>query len=508
MWDGTVLFYRKLGQGEPSALTVFMEQANEHRVLWTKILFWVDYQFNGAMNSFLIAVNLALMVALWTALALAAKRLAGANRRAAFLAAMVVALPCFSWLQAENITWGYQSQFFLAYLLPLLALICMSRWIRDGREVWFASAILLGMAATVSMANGLLALPLLVVMLVVNLRLSVTRLLTLAGITAATIALWFHNYKVAHHPSAQAWEKVKLILTFLGAPGHFLFQSEWLGFGFGIAVIASMAYFAWVWAVGKTRDPLFSALFLFLLYVCAAAVAVAQGRPFDDYHMTLTSRYETPVMLAYAAIVLMFMHLGRDRAGTPAALATLLVAMTVIFLPTQTRAIGPEGPAQVAQRLQAAQALNLGVRDTEATKAVYPADTPAQVTNVLMRAKWALDANLGIFGMAPLRAARSAMGKTPDAAGLERCEGNLDVLQPIADDPGFQRMHGWAFDAAAQRVPPVAFVVANGVVAGTALTGVPRADVELVKPLAVGAGFSGYVQAGVAGGQIYCEKSR
>lgn len=503
MWDGTVLFYfeRKL-----RGIATFFEQANEHRVLWSRILFWADYKFFGALNYLTVAANLVLMTALWIALASAAKQLAGPNRRAGFIAAMLVALPCFSWLQSENITWGYQSQFFLAYLLPLLAFMCMARWMREGREAWYAGAIVLAVASTVSMANGLLALPLLIVMLLVNRRFGWLRLSLLFAITVAVFGLWFQGYVFRGHPVAPLTSQVQLILTFLGAPGHFLFRSEVLGFGLGTAVIASCAYFVWAWVAGRTRDPLYSGLVLFLVYVCAAGAAVARGRPFDDYHMTLTSRYETPVLLAYAAIALMYMHLGRHRAATPAVLATVLVSATVILVETQMTAIGPGGPLQVAQRMHAALALNLGVRDSETTKAIYPADEPAQVTNVLQRGQMARDANLGVFAFPPLRATRSAIGKAPEALGLVPCEGKVDLAYDIAADPKYQRIFGWAFDATLQAVPSATFIVAEGLVVGVGLTGRDRPDVEQAKPLAVNAGFGGYMRAGTVDTRMYCAK--
>lgn len=503
MWDGTVLFHfeRKL-----RGIATFFEQANEHRILWSRILFWADYKFFSALNYLTVATNLVLMATLWIALALAAKRLAGPNRRAGFIAAMLVALPCFSWLQAENITWGYQSQFFLAYLLPLLAFMCMARWMREGREAWYVGAVLLAAASTMAMANGLLALPLLIVMLLVNRRFGWLRLLLLFSITAAIFALWFRGYFFRGHPVAPLTEQAKLILTFLGAPGHFLFHSEVLGFGLGAAVIASCAYFICAWATGRTRDPLYSGLVLFLIYVCAAGAAVARGRAFDDYHMTLTSRYETPVLLAYAVTALMYMHLGRHRVATPAVLATVLACASIILVENQMTAVGAGGPLQVAQRMHAALALNLGIRDSETTKAIYPADEAAQVTNVLQRGQMARDANLGVFALPALQVTRLAIGKTPEALDLVSCEGHVDLVYDIAADPKYLRVFGWTFDATRQAVPSAAFIVAKGLIVGVGLTGRERPDVERAKPLAVRAGFGGYMLAGTTEARMYCAK--
>jgi len=502
MWDGTVVFHF---QRQTDGLSAFFGQANEHRILWSKVLFWADDALLGGLNHLLITANVVLMLALWASFAVAAGQLGMGNHRAAFLAAMLVALPCFSWLQAENINWGYQSQFFLAYLLPLLALLSMSQWMRNGQTRWYIGSVVLGVSSALTMANGLLALPLLITMMLLNRRWQIGRLLGLTVITIATIGLWLLNYKATVHAPAPFVEKAKFILAFLGAPGAWILQSHTLSMLLGACVILVGVFFAVVWLKGKTREPSYAALLLFLLYVGAAAAAAASGRASGGYQNAFAGRYETPVMLAYASIALMAMHLGRNRAGTSASLTTLLAATTVVLLPTQLQAINGTGTGQVQAKALASQALNLGVRDNAATQAVYPSDTPDRVDHIHRIAQKAISDNYGVFAQRDMRMAREAIGKSPAQLNLERCTGHIDTVERVAGDDRYVKLSGWAFSQPWNRIPQLAFLVANGQVAGVGFTGTDRPDVvRAVSPKAARSGFQGYAFSSATDLQIYC----
>lgn len=503
MWDGTVAFHFQL---QDEGAKAFFAQANEHRILWSKILFWVDYRLFGASNHFLVASNVALMTGLWVALALAAHRLAAPNRRAAFLAAMICALPCFSWLQSENITWGYQSQFFLAYLLPLLALLAMAGWMRDGRSVWFYGSVGLGVASSVSMANGLLALPLLVLMLLANRRFEIGRLVGLIAITVATIGIWLIGYQTAPHPAVSLLTRLKFLVAFLGAPGHWIFQSDALAFALGLALLLFGLYLAIAWLWGKTDEPAYSALLLFLLHVVAAGAAAAYGRGFGGYPAALASRYETPVLLAYCSVLLMAMHLGRHRVQSCASLATLLGALTVILLPTQLQAFSSAARTETQGRMLAALALDLNVRDNQTTSVIYPADSPEHVERIHRIARRAVAEDLGVFARHDLRNAREVLGKPIGILNLEPCKGNLDSILPIATDDEHVKLTGWVFNPRTEEVPSMAFIISDGRIAGIGLTGVDRPDVrEAVSSKARRAGFNGYALSSLTSdSRIYC----
>lgn len=507
MWDGTLQFYVARLQG--AHWSPFLEQANEHRIILSKILFWIDYRFFHGLSYFLIAANLALMVALWAALCVAARALMGEYPRLTSLCCALVAVPCFSWLQAENINWGYQSQFYMAYLLPLLALISMARWIHaPERTRWLAGAIVLGMLSTITMANGILALPLLIVMLILSGRCTRWRLIGLVVISGATLAGWLYHYQRMPHEGAPLRMLVKFLLMFLGAPLGWLFHLDPLTMLAGAAVICASAYLALQWVRGTTRDPMFLAMLLFVAHIGAAGAAATIGRAHFGLGAALAGRYETPLMLLYSSMFLMFVHLYRNRISTAATVKTLSVVVPVMLFAPQWGSIDPTGPELARQKMQSALALDLGIDDRAAIGRVYPEDSADQVAQVHRAAENGMRYNLSVFAQPELKAAREYLGRPPSGVGLEACHGNIDATAPIASDPKHIKVSGWVFDEATKRTPKLAFIVSDGLVVGAVLTGLERPDVtQVINPSAKRAGFEGYsLKVDPAAISIYCER--
>jgi hypothetical protein len=495
MWDGTVGFYVSLLQG--AGISAFVEQANEHRIVLSKILFWIDYRYFRGLSYSLIAVNVALMFSLWLALCLAARSLM--ERRLAHLCSALIAIPCFSWLQAENINWGFQSQFYLAYLLPLLALMSMARWIHEPSTRRFITTIALGVVSTITMANGLLALPMLILMLALSGRCTRWHIVILIAATALTLAAWLHHYHAMPHPRAPIKQMIEFLLIFLGGPIGFLFHSLLLAMLAGAAVICAAAYLALQWVAGKTRNPMFLALVLFALHVGAAGAAASIGRTHFGLGAALAGRYETPGLLLYSALLLLFVHLYRDRISTSAVVGSLSVFVPLLLLLPQFDALDGDGPTIATQRMSAMLGIALGINDEDSISRVY-----ASIDNLRHGAANAIRYNLSVFALPYLKSAPETIGRHPRDIGLMPCLGNIDHTYPIATDRNHTKLDGWVFDERDHRVPKIAFFVQDGIITGAAITGTRRPDVaSAIDPGAGKSGFEGYAKVGPKP-QIYC----
>ena len=491
MWDGTLAFNLAINQGRWSA---FFEQANEHRIVLAKILFLIDYRFFGGLSYFLIVVNIVLMTGLWVVLAVTARRLT--EPRTARLLTCIAGVLCFSWLQAENINWGYQSQFYMAYLLPLLAMLAMARYIASQRTGWFCLSAALGAASTLTMANGLSALPILVSMLLLYGRQFRTRTVVLVGITVITTALFFRHYQVQQHPIASPRAMIAFVLTFFGAPFAHVFQCQRLTFLVGTSCVVAVAFAVIKISIDRTRDPVALALAAFTLHIAAAGAAAALGRADLGLGAATAGRYETPVLVLYASLAIIFAHFWRNRAETKGSVATGLVAISIVLLASQLGALSTEGAQIARQRLQGALALALGIHDNERLGALYPVETPEQRHNLWATAHAAMDANLSVFSLPSFHIVRVALGKTPPA-GYRECQGYIDRLSSIPTDARYERIDGWAFNQRTHRTPATVLLVEHGIVVGTALTGTRRPDVaKIVNRSAIHAGFEGYAYEG------------
>ena len=163
MWEGTLNFHIKLMNGNDP---VWWIQHNEHRILLSRILFWIDYKFFEGQSIFLITINyvfagLASLVFIKFSNLVASQYLQRSDLRviAFFLISMM-----FFWSQNNNFTWAFQSQFFLAQLLPLSAFLFLALdKFYAHRLDFFITACLLGIFAAGSMANGIIAFPLMLI---------------------------------------------------------------------------------------------------------------------------------------------------------------------------------------------------------------------------------------------------------------------------------------------------------------------------------------------------------
>ncbi len=506
MWEHTVHFYADILDGRWSA---FLDQANEHHILISYALFWLDYRFFGGLSIFLIAVNVCLMGALWLCLCIAARSLLVEQRRLFIFCCVFVAIPCFSWLQSENINWGFQSQFYLAYLLPLASLLCMASWLETphaaSRFVW---AVVFAALSAFTMANGLLALPLLVVMLAVSERCIWRHMLCLITVAIGTFAAYSYHYGAIHHQSAPLKRMAEFLLIFLGSPVGVISHSLLLAMLAGATVIGACAFLAFQWLCGSVRHPFYLALLLFMAHVGAAGAAASVGRSGYGIDTALSSRYETPILLLYSAMFLLFVYVHRAKAATIPVVRVILVLAPLLMLKSQWAAIGQTGPEVARQRMQAALALNTGIDDREVIGRVYPQNDAIHVELIHQIAASAIQHDISIFALPSMQMAREWIGKPVPTRELIPCLGSVDTVTPVASDPRHVRFHGWAFDAQTRHVPPIAFIAEDNRVIGAVLTGVERPDVRAqIDHKAGHAGFEGYgSRIGAGRFAIYCPR--
>jgi hypothetical protein len=485
MWDGYVLAY--INSQRHGLAVEAVRQANEHRDILSRILFWFDLEFFGGLSRLLIPVNIALLVGLWLALCAAARHLiAGiALRRVVYLTAAAL---CFSWLQRENIVVGYQSQFFLASLVPLLAFEALAMG-------WFVTALVLMVASLGTMANGLLVPPLCVAMLLLGGDRK--RAIVAAAVGAAAIGAWFIQYTFIAHPPSPLPDVVTFVLTFLGSPFGAVADSETLGIVAGLIFIAAaLGLFAAWWRDDAPRPAMQLALFAFIAFVGASALITGIGRAGATPNAALVSRYATPALMAWGALAVLL----AARARPSPTLAAWIGLLAILGLSSaQWNAVNGEGRLVANDRNRAGLAIVLGIPDSETLGAVYPVERGAYFKTVT---DFAAAFHVSIFADdSPFTVAARRLGT---ASGFHPCGGNIEDVKAIEGSDAF-RVAGWVFDRDEGETPPFAYLARGGLIAGVLVTGLPRADVaEVIGRKAGNAGFTGYLEAPVSGATLVC----
>jgi hypothetical protein len=506
MWDGYLEFFLRITDGDSSA---WWTQHNEHRIMLARLLFWADIKWFGGTGWFLIAVNYFLAGAnalvFWRILRDAAATETPATGE--ILLGLMITAWLFLWSQEVNLTWAFQSQFFLAQLLPLCALYWLQKsiiGIKAGRRS-FLIACGFGLASVGTMANGILALPLMTFYALLT-RQSLLRTGALSILSVGTIFFYFNDYHAPVERSLLQDIKenpfgfAQYVLLYLGGPFFYLFGKG--GFGkvialeAGLALIVSSAWFA----IKSPRKPqemtLQLAMLFFILYIVGTAFGTAAGRLILGVDHALSSRYTTPALMAWCALLVLYSPgiltsvraRGTKRLLPFAALALLMIPLQINALRTDDKLF----ERKIAQ-------LALRVKDQTQIEHVHWSAELA-----LSIAEKAAAQNLSIFAMYPFSGAREQLGTFVQQQRLTACQGHLDSVEAIDGDARFVRIRGWMFNSTDRTYPHVIrFLNNQGKVVGYALTGQTRLDVaNAIDKKALLAGYRGYLLANQMGAAL------
>jgi len=497
MWDGYLAFYTRITHGD---WTAWWAQHNEHRIVLSHILFWIDLAWLGGKGWFLIVVNYLLVaisvILFWTILK---ERIGRESRSALILFGAFFCIWLYSWVQHENLTWGFQSQFFLACLLPLAAFYCLHKTlpnckIPDASSVtWLILSCVLGIASLGTMANGVLVLPLLLIEAVI-LRSRGTHIVTLALLAVVGPTLYFHDYHAiaAHGSLVQAVSETPLkllsyILLYLGGPFYYFLGkgpiAQYIAQALGLFLIGSSVYFLYRSLHSPRANSLCLALLVFLLYIGGTAVGTAGGRLI--FGVATTSRYMTPALFAWAALVALYApQLSKTvRSGRILRMAIPCIILLVLMFARQLHALESH-KSELFERKVAALALALQVKDQEQIETIYPdAEHVEQISREPIAKK------ISVFGEPIIENAIKLIGGAQPTMASEDCRGVLEKVRKIPSERKYVRVTGQLI---CEKSTKAVLLVKGGMVIGYALRGMLKPDLDSERQHL---GFKGYMLA-------------
>jgi hypothetical protein len=500
MWNGTLEFIMRIQNGEYAA---WWSQHNEHRIVLSRVLFWLDYKWFGDVGIFLIVVNYLLVGCAATLFWIMVRQEnpESASETVGALGFLLVGF-LFLWSQYNNLAWAFQSQFFLASLVPLLSFYSMHLAARSraGSMRYFSLAVAGGVASAGTMANGILVLPLLLTM-ALAMRASFSRVTVLAITTIVVLTAYFFDYRsvVGHGAPVESIMKhpfklIVYVLMYAGSPTHFLLGESSYGryaamlFGVLFAGLTLGVCYKGMQKRGEANLDL--ALAFFLLYVLITALGTGTGRIIFGLDQALSSRYTTPALMGWAAIAVSYspklIQVTQTRRNSALLVVGSIIAVMINF---QLAALKPQR-AVLFERQVAALALTLGANDAPQIGHVYPFIEPA-----LNIAKSAASRKLSVFSIFPYSVVREELGSPSKTARSSfACIGTIDTVE-LLDGGGAVKVVGWIFEPNTAKVPEfVRFIDKDGKISGFAFVGRNRPDVSgAVGPAAMLTGFQGYL---------------
>jgi hypothetical protein len=492
-------------------------QHNEHRLAVPRLFFLADLVLCRGNNALLLTCGLLVQLLHAGLLVWILRSDSSVFRRVYRFDASIAATFLFSAQQFTNLVWGFQIQFFLVYFTATAALTCLSLSARahyvagDQRAswVWLWAGMILGIASTYSMANGILVWPLLVLL---GMWLGLDRGRRTAVLVAAVLVVgsYLVGYRLPESSPRPLESLMRLnevllfAVAFVGSPADDL--AGWLLGRFGKTYEAWRPYCSCCVGCVIVGAALVIAALLFrrrrldirsdpvnvclMLFVLGSAGLTALGRLNLGLSEATSSRYRTSALVLWTCLGLAVVGLADSVRGRKSRGLGLLARFGVLGV--AVGAVAVHQPARIAQglthkaRLSAAEtALVANVFDEDALRHAYP--RPAEILPVadeLRRRRMTVFAEEWTHWIGESLARHYRIGRG------DNCIGNFDGIASVATPirPG-AAVWGWAWSPDTRSTPAVILLATEDQrIVGYARAGTFRPDV----PAKVGAVRSAY----------------
>ena len=506
MWQGYLDFYVRVMDGQTSA---WWGLHNEHRIIFSRLFFWIDLRFFHGSTWILLSTNIVLVFATWaTFVAISRDALPSTEdstiRRVFAWTSLALLM---SWIQQANLTWAFQGQLFAASLFPLLAffLLVKSASAEKGqRNLYFLASMASGIVSAGTMINGLAALPIMFA-LAIMLRLPKSYIAVICITSVLIIGFYFvgfpprakNDHGLLQVILGNPLQIASFFLAYLGAPFHYIEEGGLtLPIVAGAVAFMTSTFLAVEFLYRRRQDISAYVLIATLLYCALTALGTAAARLATwGISYAFTSRYMTTVLVFWVALILLLVIRFSRSKRSHLILLPGLFAIPLLLVPYQLSALIRNDEA--VNRDVAALALELGVRDEVQLGRIL--DSPDAL---FMYARTPIERNLSIFGDPLIRDAVKSLGQLDRGRGTE-CLGDIETMTTVAGDSRFSRLEGWLIDKHSARSPRAIYVLdSNRKVVGYGVGGFLRSGLLKDTTSATTSGFVAYVKSDDSEGDL------
>lgn len=483
-WDGEIGFYQKLQNGDYRA---FWTQHMEHRIVFSRVLFWLDIAIFRGMNVFTVVMNYVLLFAIglvfWREYRSGATILYSSQ-----IISGIIFGYLFLWCQYSNLLWGFQSQVFAVYLFSFLAFSTYSRPQNGISRLVMCCAFAL--LAVLSMGNGVVTFFVMVAQGFLQRRpWRESVLLVLVGL--ATGVVYFHHFSRPELPVMPEAEhvhliRVKFFAIFMGTPIYEISQRLWASGLLGAAFLILNAVTICVLFLKNQITSYRAFLIAVLGMTIISAAGAANSRWMFGLLYAVSSRYTTPMLPGYIATFLLLLDVLPTRKARIAATFVSLLLLSYVA-PFQLRTFGDTDYRYPPKLAVLGQKIGLDHPDYDALLF-----SPQDHDRFLEKANFAAARHIGPYGQGWLHDAGVVEfdSKLVDAS---LCSGFLESSAP--DAIGLAA-YGWAVPTrGADASTLIVLVDSRGRTVGYGVTGATRADVaKSVKGAPPDSGWTGFAK--------------
>ena len=486
------------------------ERDNEHRLVIPKLFLAADLGLFQGRQIFLLASIFAVQL-LHLFLLSWSMRVLGGWRGALWRTGTGLAAFCLFYpSQYQNFTSGFQICFVLPQFLGTVSfvglLLYWSRSQQHPEKRWsrfLVISIAAAVAATYSLANGMLLWPLLL-LAAGYLHLRRSAILAYAVSAALSIGLYFYRLNLSSR-----WEQpANTVASRIPSPQVLLnFVEKYLAgraLLVGMLFLGALAIFLLVLfpalAYLRRRSAFGMQLILQILFWGGSILLIVVGRA----NQGIESRYHTVALLFFCSVCLLL--LGYASSATGRLSSAFLPAQILLLVIVVVGATEAQRPIEEARRQgflvnAAAASLVSGVVDAETLAKDFPF-----LDLLLWTARYLEVHHLSVFATPMASELGKPLQETFPVVSSAGCTGALENVVALDDPrgPGL-RLTGWAWDVKRQRPASGIVVASNGTIQGVGAIGDRRPDVLPVGTANSHAGYIAYAPrpSGIAVVNVY-----
>jgi hypothetical protein len=498
MWNGDLIFYNNFINGDYSE---FLLQHNEHRIIFTRFLFLIDNYFYSGNFKFLLISNVFLLSAI-IYLFICIQRSLIINNYSKFIINCFTISFMFSWMQSENITWAFQSQFFAAYLFPMLSFYFAFKSTINSRQLNFIYAIVFTILSIGTMANGVLAIPISIFLLYYS-GASTRRLIIFSMLTLTVLAIHFYFYVSPpfHDSIFQSFKQnnfniLLFLFAYLGSPIFYIFKSLNFALLSGFLYISIYLIIIYLYFIKKFNkdNGMILVIISLITYIILTALLTSLGRSSSGIPAAFASRYTTASIVGWISLISIIFPFVKSNIYNKIVQIFCILLIT-LSIPIQMSSMN-SSRENLYERYISILALKLKVNDDFYLLKIFP------YTDWLKTmAKDLIDARLGIFNSHfflntdRLVNLNNNLVSINEINAFKDVPGYVDRFDVINNEPLYNRIYGWMLPrSSADRIEKIYIIDQNYNIVGLVFSGSNRPDVQIAHgDLGLHAGFSGYI---------------
>jgi hypothetical protein len=524
-WDTLALFSSV--EETSGGWHLLLSPHNEHRLALPRIIALLDIKLadgTGALTLLTIDCLLLATVAVWGLLVTGKwDKKQPTNLAAPYVLTLCIACILLSGHQMSNLLWSFQIQVFMIYLFAIFAFATLGFALQHAAGGLVERSVFLillscgfAICATLSMGNGIVVPPILFVIALFHRRPLPTGVVLIIGAVAVVVLAFYFNGLDRFHVfdpdafSTTAVQFARFFLHFLGGPWATVAPASVTFAGIITILLALYALLRHGPATAPRPYEVVAIGLIVLVLVSGAMVALERVQ--FGIEAATESRYSTPVLILYSAVLVSLWPRTRAEAeaaesrGSTAHAKLPEIGMSIAIACALAYGVRShwELPYDYAPLSSLKSDAEVGyvanVQDPQHFKYVA-----SSIDQAWRARRYLLRHNLSIFSTTM---ARSVDRRLSDvfAVADPHCLGHLDQVESMVAGPnGGARISGWAWDSGNGSVPRGVVFVESGVVKGIGRFIIERPDVIAATPAVTDLrnGFVGYVPRGVTRATAY-----